>query len=105
MIAGHHAARAAIKAVRPDLPVGFSLRSPTIRRWAKARSATRCAANSTANGWRSRARDDFVAIQNYERILWGKDGRLPAPEGSVRNFRGAEVYAPRWRARCATRIR
>lgn len=94
MIKGHHAARAAIKAVRPDLPVGFSLSIADDQ--AVGEGSIRDKMRGELYGeWLEVARgDDFVAIQNYERILWGKDGRLPAPEGSVRNFRGAEVYAP-----------
>ncbi|MDE1914837.1 MAG: glycoside hydrolase family 1 protein [Sphingomonadales bacterium] len=94
MIKGHHGARAAIKAVRPDLPLGFSLSIADDE--AVGEGSIRDKMRGELYGeWLEVARgDDFVAIQNYERILWGKDGRLPAPAGSVRNFRGAEVYAP-----------
>jgi beta-glucosidase len=38
--------------------------------------------------------DDFVGVQNYERIRWDAHGRLPPPSDAVLNYRGAEVYAP-----------
>lgn len=94
MIKGHHGARAAIKAARPDLPVGFSLSIADDQAVGGGSIRDRMRAE-LYGAWLEVARgDDFVAIQNYERILWGKDGRLPAPEGTTRNFRGAEVYAP-----------
>lgn len=94
MIAGHRLARAAIKAVRPDLPVGFSFAMADDQ--AATKDSVRDAMRQKLYGdWLEVAReDDFVAIQNYERILWGPKGRLPAPDGGMRNFRGAEVYPP-----------
>ncbi|GAB7551595.1 family 1 glycosylhydrolase [Novosphingobium sp. 11B] len=94
MIKGHKSARAAIKAVRPDLPVGFTLSIADDQAVGPNSIRDRMRAELYGD-WLAVARDDdFVAIQNYERILWGKDGRLPAPAGTPRNFRGAEVYAP-----------
>ena len=54
--------------------------------------------------WLELARDDdFVGVQNYERIVYGPDGAVPAPEGADVNgmgtavepdsLRGAVVYA------------
>jgi len=94
MIKGHRLARKAIKGVRADLPVCFSL--ALIDDEAVGEGSIRDAKRQELYGdWLDAAReDDFVAIQNYERVLWGKDGRLPAPPGGPRNYRGAEVYAP-----------
>jgi beta-glucosidase len=33
-------------------------------------------------------------VQNYERVIWGEDGKVDPPEGGLRNFRGVEVYPP-----------
>lgn len=40
--------------------------------------------------WMEAARcDDFVGVQNYERAVWGSDGKLPPPAGAELNaFRG-----------------
>jgi beta-glucosidase len=68
MTAGHRAARAAIKARRPELPVGFSLAivddqvhgdDPSLRDRKRAGVYQR---------WLELAReDDFIGVQNYER--------------------------------------
>ena len=38
--------------------------------------------------------DDFLGVQNYERQVWTRDGRLPSPAGVDVNYMGSEVYAP-----------
>jgi beta-glucosidase len=95
LIAGHRAARAAIKAVRPDLPVGFTL-SMFDDQAAGASTAKRDAARKELYGaWLEVARDDdFMGVQNYERVLWGPEGRLPPAKGAILNAAGGEVYAP-----------
>jgi beta-glucosidase len=94
MLKGHKAARDAIKAVRPDLPVGVSLAMADDQ--AVGDPAMRDKMRAQLYGdWLEAARgDDFIGVQNYERILWGPTGRLPAPTDTPRNFRGAEIYAP-----------
>lgn len=92
MLAGHKAGRQAIKSVRPDLPVGFTL--SMFDDQAVGRNSLRDAKRAELYGeWLEAAKgDDFMGVQNYERALWGSAGKLPAPPGGVRNFRGAEVY-------------
>jgi len=94
LLASHRAARKAIKAVRPDLPVGFSL--SMFDDEAVGDPAGRDAARARLYGmWLDAARDDdFMGVQNYERVLWGPEGRLPPPKGAVLNQSGAEVYGP-----------
>ncbi|WP_375387040.1 family 1 glycosylhydrolase [uncultured Amnibacterium sp.] len=87
----HLAGKAAIKARRPDLPVGLSIAviddvaagDPTVR----DRKRAECYQH-----WLELARDDdFVGVQNYERIHYGPDGALPVAEGSVLNEMGSAV--------------
>ncbi|MBJ6121629.1 family 1 glycosylhydrolase [Sphingomonas mollis] len=94
LIAGHKAAKAAIKAVRSDLPVGFTL--SMFDDQAVGGNAGRDAARKELySAWLETARDDdFMGVQNYERVLWGPNGRLPAPKGATVNAMGGEVYAP-----------
>jgi beta-glucosidase len=94
LIAAHRAGRAAIKAVRPDLPVGFSL--SVVDDQAVGRNSMRDAIRAETYGpWLDLARtDDFIGVQNYERAQWSDKGRLPAPAGSVLNWSGSEVWAP-----------
>jgi beta-glucosidase len=36
--------------------------------------------------------DDFLGVQNYERMVWDDHGRVPVPATAVRGVVGAEVY-------------
>ncbi|MBU6207340.1 MAG: family 1 glycosylhydrolase [Alphaproteobacteria bacterium] len=90
LIAGHKQGRAAIKAVRGDLPVGVTLamvddqgpgaekmRAKLYGRWLEAVKG-----------------DDFLGVQNYSRTIWGEQGKLPVPAGAQTNMMGDEVYPP-----------
>lgn len=94
MIAAHKAGRAAIKAIRPELPVGVSL--AIIDDQAIGASTKRDAIRSDLYGaWLEAARgDDFIGVQNYERARWNAQGRVDPPADAVRNWGGAEVWAP-----------
>lgn len=94
MIAGHKAGRAAIKAVRPDLPVGVSLAMMDDQ--AVGKDSLRDAMRARLYGpWLAAVRgDDFLGVQNYERSVWDAKGKLPPPAGAKLNYSGAEVYAP-----------
>jgi beta-glucosidase len=94
LLAGHKAGRLAIKSVRPDLPVGVSLSmfddeavGPDSRR-DKVRDELYGAWLEAVHG------DDFFGVQNYERVRWDANGKLPTPANAIKNYMGAEVYAP-----------
>lgn len=94
LLAAHAAGKAAIKAVRADLPVGFSLSMFDDQAVGKNSVRDRMR-QDVYGGWLDVARhDDFMGVQNYERALWGDKGRLPPPAGSVLNWSGVEVWAP-----------
>jgi beta-glucosidase len=92
MAAGHRAARAAIKARRADLPVGLALAvaddrvagdDPTVRDRKRTEVYGR---------WLELARDDdFVGVQNYERIWYDATGPVPPRPGAPRNHMGSAV--------------
>jgi beta-glucosidase len=94
MLAGHKAGRAAIKSVRPDLPVGLTL--AVVDDQAAGRSSLRDARRKEIYGACLAAADgdDFIGVQNYSRTVWDDKGPVPAPPDAVRNHMGAEVYAP-----------
>ena len=94
LVAGHKEGRAAIKAVRGDLPVGVSL--AMFDDEAAGKTSIRDAMRAKLYGpWMEAVRgDDFLGVQNYERVIWGSTGRLPTPAGATVNYSGAEVYAP-----------
>lgn len=93
MLVGHARARAAIKAIRSDLPVGASV-AIFDDQAAPGGEAMRDRMRAHLYGlWMEAAReDDFLGVQNYERAVWGPQGRLPAPDNAVRGHMGAEVY-------------
>jgi beta-glucosidase len=92
LAAGHLAAKSAIKARRPGLPVGFSLAimddvvvgdDPAVR----DRKRAECYLT-----WLELARqDDFIGVQNYERVVFGAGGALPPPAGVPVNQMGTAV--------------
>jgi beta-glucosidase len=93
-IAAHKAGRAAIKAVRGDLPVGVSLAISDDQ--AEGPKSVRDARRASFYGaWMEAAKgDDFLGVQNYARARWGDKGNLGAPAGAKLNGMGQEIYAP-----------
>jgi beta-glucosidase len=93
LAAGHVAAKAAIKARRGDLPVGLSLAivddvvvgdDPSVRDRKRAEVYQR---------WFDLVRgdDDFIGVQNYERVYYDASGAVPPPEGVQRNQMGTAI--------------
>jgi beta-glucosidase len=80
MAAAHTAARAAIKARRPGLPVGLSL--AVVDDQASGDTTIRDQKRSDVYArWLRLARDDdFAGVQNYERALYDGTVSHPAPE-------------------------
>jgi beta-glucosidase len=94
MIAAHRAGRAAIKNVRPDLPVGVSV--AMFDDQAVGEGSVRDQMRTHLYGaWLEAAKgDDFIGVQNYERARWDAKGKLPPPDDARRGHMGAEVYPP-----------
>ncbi len=94
LIAGHKAARSAIKSIRPDLPVGVSL--AMFDDQAVGENSVRDRVRAELYGaWLEAVKgDDFLGVQNYERVRYDSTGRLPPPAGAALNWSGSEVYAP-----------
>jgi beta-glucosidase len=94
LLSAHERGRAAIKSVRPDLPVGVSLAISDDQ--AVGRKSRRDEKRAYVYGaWLEAAKkDDFIGVQNYDRSLVGESGALPPPEGTPRNSMGAEIYPP-----------
>lgn len=92
MTAGHLAARAAIKARCPDLPVGLSLAivdDVVVGDDASVRDRKRA---EVYERWLELARgDDFVGVQNYERVAYDGAGAVPPPAGVPVNQMGTAV--------------
>jgi beta-glucosidase len=92
MTAGHRVGRAAIKAVRPDLPVGFSLAvvdDVVVGDDASVRDRKR---GEVYQRWLELAReDDFLGVQNYERITYDGAGEVEPAAEAPRNAMGSAV--------------
>jgi beta-glucosidase len=92
LLDGHRRGRQAIKAARPDLPVGVSL--AVIDDQAVGERSRRDEKRAQVYGaWLEAVRgDDFVGVQNYERSRIDEHGALPPPEGAPRDGMGREIY-------------
>jgi beta-glucosidase len=92
MAAGHAAAKAAIKAQRPDLPVGWSIAiidDVVIGDDTSVRDRKRA---EVYEKWLTiSCDDDFVGVQNYERHYFDGNSLVPAPEGIPRNQMGSAI--------------
>ena len=92
-VAAHRAAVAAIKAVRSDLPVGWTLANADIQAGpgGDARAAT--LRHEINEIYLEAVRgDDFVGIQTYGRMRFGPQSLLPPEEGAELNMMGEEFY-------------
>ena len=88
----HIAARDAIKRHRPELPVGISI--AMVDDVALAGGEEQVAQKRAAlyDHWlRLAVDDDFIGVQNYERMYYGPDGALPLAPDAVLNDGGREV--------------
>jgi beta-glucosidase len=94
LLAAHKVGKAAIKAARGDLKVGFNLSLQDDE--AVGENSLRDARRELYYGpWLEAAKsDDFMGVQNYVRARWGNKGALPPPSGAKLTQDGGEIYAP-----------
>lgn len=93
MLIGHASAKAAIKAERGNLPVGVSVALTDDQATPGGETLRDELREHLYGAWLRAARaDDFLGIQNYERTIWGPEGRLPAPADAERGIMGGEIY-------------
>ena len=92
MTAGHQAAKAAIKARRPELPVGLSLAVVDDVAAPGGEDLRDRKRAEVYEHWLALAReDDFIGVQNYERIIYGPDGQVRPADGVAVNGMGTAV--------------
>ncbi len=93
MLAAHRAGRAAIKAVRDTLPVGWTLANADIQAGPGGEERAATVRREVNEVYLEAVRgDDFVGIQTYGRMRFGPDGLLRPEEGVELNMMGEEVY-------------
>ena len=93
VIRAHQAARAAMKAVKPELQIGLTLSLHDIQ-------AQEGGEETAAKEWVDEfthyvpyiKEDDFFGLQNYSRSLIGPNGILPVPEGAEITQMDYEYY-------------
>jgi beta-glucosidase len=92
LVAAHKAGRAAIKAVRGDLPVGVTLAMPDDQAVGADSMRDKFRAQAYAPWLEAARSDDFLGVQNYERQRWDAKGKLEPEPGGARNAGGGEIY-------------
>ena len=94
LLEGHRRGRQAIKAARPELPVGVSL--AVVDDQALGAHSRRDEKRAQAYGaWLEAAKgDDFVGVQNYERTQYDEKGAVPPAHGAPLDGMGREIYPP-----------
>ena len=93
LLAGHKLGREAIKSAHPTLPVGVSLAIIDDQAMPGGEARRDARRDFCYGAWLEAVRqDDFVGVQNYERVRVGPDGALPPPDGAPRNWSGAEIF-------------
>lgn len=84
LIAGHKAARAAIKAARTSLPVGVTMAMPDDQEIEPGSLRDRFRQECYVPWLEVAQADDFLGVQNYDRQLWDAKGKVPKPPGDSR---------------------
>jgi beta-glucosidase len=94
LLEGHRRGRQAIKAARPELPVGLSL--AVMDDQALGAHSRRDEKRAQVYGaWLEAVKgDDFVGVQNYERAQYDDKGAVPPPHGVPLDGMGREIYPP-----------
>jgi len=92
LLEGHRRGRQAIKAARPELPVGVSL--AVMDDQALGTHSRRDEKRAQVYGaWLEAVKgDDFVGVQNYERAQYDEKGAVPPPHGVPLDGMGREIY-------------
>ena len=89
----HQAAKAAMKAVKPELQVGITLSLHDIQAQPGGEEAAAREWDEEFMHYLPYIRDDdFFGVQNYTRTLMGPEGSLPVPDGAETTQMGYEFY-------------
>ena len=89
----HQAAKAAIKALYPDMKVGLTLSLHDLQALPGGESFVDTNwADEFTHYLPYLEGDDFLGVQNYTRTLYGPQGQLPAPEGAELTQMDYEFY-------------
>jgi len=93
VIAAHHAAVKAVRAVNPGIQVGWTVANQVYQALPGAEEVTAAYRHPREDVFIEAARgDDFIGVQSYTRTRIGPDGPLPAPEDAERTLTQWEYY-------------
>jgi len=92
LIEGHKAARQAIKAERSNLDVGFTLAMLDDQE-AGPGSVRNEKRQYNYGDWLKVTETDFIGVQNYEKVVWDKNGHVPTPDNAEKNHSGSWIDA------------
>ena len=89
----HQAAKAAIKAIHPEIRVGLTLSLHDLQALPGGESFAEAAWEEEFTHYLPYLEgDDFLGVQNYTRTLYGPTGQLPCPEGAKLTQMDYEFY-------------
>ena len=89
----HQAAKAAIKAICPDIKVGITLSMHDLQALPGGEAFAEAAWDEEFRHYLPYIRDDdFLGVQNYTRTQYGPQGQLPCPEGAELTQMDYEFY-------------
>ncbi|MBX3595827.1 family 1 glycosylhydrolase [Sphingomonas sp.] len=92
LLAGHRAARAAMKAEYPGLPIGMSLALPDIQP-VGSDAGVKAYRRFAEDPFFAVARnDDFIGVQNYGRLRLSADAVVPPPDDAEKTQSGDEFH-------------
>jgi beta-glucosidase len=93
LIAAHRAAVPAVKAVNPDIAVGWTVANQVYQPLPGAEEAAAAYTWPREDVFLVESRsDDFVGVQSYTRTRISPEGPLPVPEGAETTLTGWEYY-------------
>ena len=89
----HQAAKAAIKALYPNIKVGITLSMHDLQALSGGESFAEAAWDEEFRHYLPFIQDDdFLGVQNYTRTQYGEQGQLPCPEGAELTQMDYEFY-------------
>lgn len=93
VIAAHHAAVAAVRAINPEIQVGWTIANQVYQALPGAEEATAAYRHPREDVFIEASRnDDWIGVQSYTRTKIGNDGPIPAPEDAERTLTQWEYY-------------
>ncbi|MBO1332607.1 family 1 glycosylhydrolase [Streptomyces sp. VRA16 Mangrove soil] len=93
LIAAHHTTNRAVRAINPDIHVGWTISNQVYQALPGAEEVTAAYRAPREDVFIKAARgDDWIGVQSYTRTKIGADGPVPVPADAERTLTGWEYY-------------